>query len=528
MPGYNVSDIARQSCQNAPAAAARVALRFEGSEMTYGELGRRVDLLAAGLVRAGVRKGDRVAILLHNRLEFVEIFFAVARVGGVAVPINYLLTAPEIAYQFNDSGVRWVFVSSDLAERLPDRPAVDVEVCVIGLDGAPGAGHDYTTLFDEEAGLPEFGPVEAEDLVLLQYTSGTTGPPKAAGHTHGTVMWNSLHQIPDCGMTPDDVYLCLPALCWAAGLHDFTLATLWLGGTVVLHPSRGLKVEAVLDNLERHRVTLSLIVPSVLQLMVSSGELATRDLSSLRAIYSGSAPVPVALLEEAARLLPATRLLQAFGMSEFPTLMTVLDDEHAMAKVGSAGRPTIVTALKVVDVDGRECPPGTNGEIVVRSPATMVGYFGRDDANAQAFAGGWFHTGDLGHLDEDGFVYIAGRAKDMIISGGLNVYPAEIEAALQVHPSVVEVAVLGVQDAERGEAGLAVVVVDDTQDVTVDALRMHVRGHLASYKIPKHWVVREAALPRTASGKVAKPVLRADLPDLLALAGSAAPATTAI
>lgn len=524
MPGYNVSDIVRQSFQNAPAGASRVAVHFEDKQQTYGELADRVDALARGLVNAGLRKGDRAAVLLHNRLEFIEIFFALAKAGAVVVPINYLLTAPEIAYQFNDSEVRWLFVSAGLTDRVPQSSALKEPVTVIGLEGVADAQYEYEALLAPVDGVVEFGPVEAHELFLLQYTSGTTGAPKAAGHTHGTVLWNSIHQIPDCQLTADDVYLCLPALCWAAGLHDFTLATLWLGGTVVLHPSRGLSIEAVLESIARHKVTLTLIVPSVLQLVVSSDALPDHDLSSLRSIFSGSAPVPVALIQEAQRKLPQTQILQGYGMSEFPTLITVLDAVNAIDKIGSAGRPTLCTALKVVDPEtGADCVPGEVGEIVVRSPATMAGYVGRDEANAQAFAGGWFHTGDLGHQDEDGFLYIAGRAKDMIISGGLNVYPAEIEAALQEHEAIVESAVLGVDDAERGEVGLAVVVVAAGAHVTAEELHAHVRGRLAGYKTPKHWVLRENALPRTASGKVAKPVLRTDLAALMAAAGTESP-----
>jgi fatty-acyl-CoA synthase len=524
MPGYNVSDIVRQSFQNAPAGASRVAVHFEDKQQTYGELADRVEALARGLVRAGLRKGDRAAMLLHNRLEFIEIFFALAKAGAVVVPINYLLTAPEIAYQFNDSAVRWLFVSAALTDRVPQSSALNEPVTVIGLDGVADAQHDYEALLAPVDGVVDLPPVEADDLFLLQYTSGTTGAPKAAGHTHSTVLWNSMHQVPDCQISPDEVYLSLPALCWAAGLHDFLLATLWLGGTVVVHPSRGLSVDAVLASMARHKVTLTLIVPSVLQMVVSSESLPLHDLSSLRAIFSGSAPVPVALIQEAQGKLPQTQILQGYGMSEFPTLMTVLDAEHAIDKIGSAGRPTLCTALKVVDPDtGADCAPGTVGEIVVRSPATMTGYVGRDEANAQAFAGGWFHTGDLGHQDADGFIFIAGRAKDMIISGGLNVYPAEIEAALQEHQAILESAVLGIDDPERGEVGLAVVVVSGGAQVTADELHTHVRERLAGYKTPKYWVVREEALPRTASGKVAKPVLRTDLPALMASSATETP-----
>lgn len=520
MPSYSVSDIVRQSFQSSPAGASRVALRFEDQSKTYGELADRVETLARGLVAAGLCKGDRAAILLHNRIEFIEVFFALAKAGAVVVPINYLLTASEIAFQCNDSSVRWLFVSAGLADRVPERSSLEGPMTVIGLDGVDS---EYESILASAPDSVNFEPVEAEDLVLLQYTSGTTGAPKGAGHTHATVLWNSMHQIPDCQMTADEVYLSLPALCWAAGLHDFTLATLWLGGTVVLHPSRGLTVEAVLDSLERYAVTLTLIVPSVLQMLVTHDGLERRRLGRLRAIFSGSAPVPVALIEEAQRKLPHTKILQAYGMSEFPTLMTVLDAEHSVGKIGSAGRPTLVTALKVIDPEtGEDSPPGTVGEIVVRSPATTTGYVGRDEANAQAFAGGWFHTGDLGHQDADGFLYIAGRAKDMIISGGLNVYPAEIEAVLVEHDAVLEVAVVGVADEDRGEVGLAVVVVHAGAPLMADEFHQHVRERLAGYKTPKHWVVREAALPRTASGKVAKPVLRTDLPQLLLTAAEQA------
>jgi fatty-acyl-CoA synthase len=349
--------------------------------------------------------------------------------------------------------------------------------------------------------------VSDADVFLLQYTSGTTGFPKGAIHTHATVMWNSLHQLADFSLTRGDVYLCIPALCWAAGLHDFTLAVLWTGGTVVLRPSRGFEPREVLSTIEQHRVTITLFVPSVLR-MVLAHPMGDHDLSTLRLVLSGGEPVPVAALEEFSRRLPTCDLVQGYGMSEFPTLMTYLDRDYAVTKRGSAGRATRVAEIRVVDEEGKDLPPDEDGEIVVRSPATMIGYWERPDATAEVFAGGWFHTGDRGYLDEDGFLFIAGRTKDMMISGGLNVYPAEIERVIEAHPAVREVAVVGVPDDRYGEVGEAHVVVAEEATVTEAELEELARAELANYKVPRHWRLRTEPLPRTASGKLQKFELR--------------------
>lgn len=509
MATMSVADIPANAFQNRDDGSERIALRFLDETLTYAELNVQLDALAQGLVRAGMSKGDRVAIHLHNRLEFVVIFFAVARVGAVAVPINYLLSPAEIAYQFNDAGVSWAFTAANMKTGLPEPSQVEQEVRIVELDGDGTDGAiSYSSLIEASTDRVAYADISGEDPVLLQYTSGTTGFPKGATHTHNTVLWNTLHQVPDCALTEDEVYLSLPALCWAAGLHDFTLSVLWVGGTVVVHPSRGLDVTEVLRSLEKNRVTLVLVVPSVLQQMVESPEIDRRDLSFLRSVYTGSAPVPVEVLERAAQHLPEARMLQAYGMSEFPTLMTVLAPEFAMEKLGSAGRPTLCTMLRVVDAQGHDCGQGEPGEIVIKSPATMVGYFGRESANAEAFRDGWFHTGDLGHLDPDGFLYIAGRQKDMIISGGLNVYPAEVELALASHPGIAECAVVGTADPQRGEVGVAFVVARPGSELDPDELTTYARNKLAHYKVPRYWNVLSEQLPRTASGKVAKGVLR--------------------
>jgi fatty-acyl-CoA synthase len=502
MARYTVANLLRKNRSAALTNPGRLAVVMQDRSLTYDELDERSSRLASALAGRGFLRGDRVAVLLFNRVEYLEIFFAVAKLGGVIIPVNYLFKANEVAYLLEDSGATWLFVEPGLRNAVP--PA---KVTQISVGGADADSLDYDELV--AGGSPEAPdvPVDSGDIFLLQYTSGTTGFPKGATHTHDTVLWNSLHQVADFAMTRADVYLSIPALCWAAGLHDFTLASLWTGGTVVLHPSRTFDPEEVFRTIERHRVTISLFVPTVLRLVLAH-PLEGYDLSSLRAVLSGGEPVPVPVIEEFQQRLPTCDLIQGYGMSEFPTLMTFLDTEYAVAKRGSAGRATRITELRVIDADGRDVPAGEHGEIVVRSPATMVGYYGRPDATEATIVDGWLHTGDRGYVDEDGFLFIAGRTKDMIISGGLNVYPAEIERVIETHPAVKEVAVVGAPDEKYGEVGVAHVVIDDGSGLTEADLVSLARDHLANYKVPRRWVLRREPLPRTASGKVQKFELR--------------------
>jgi fatty-acyl-CoA synthase len=322
------------------------------------------------------------------------------------------------------------------------------------------------------------------------------------------VLWNTFHQIPDFGITAEDVYLVVPALCWAAGFHDLALATLWAGGRVVVHPSTGFDASSFLETVERERVTKTLLVPSVLKRVLGAPDFGQRDLSSLQLVISGGEPVPVPAIEEFARRLPGCTLAQVYGMSEFPTLMLLLDSSDAARKAGSTGKACRAAEIRVVDTDGRDVPPGTAGEIIVRSPACMTGYYGKADATKSILADGWLHTGDLATVDDDGYVFIAGRSKDMIITGGLNVYPAEVERVIASHEAVVEAAVVGVPDDRWGEIGCAFVTLAPGAALTADALGVWLRDQLASFKIPKRFQLGHEPLPRTASGKVQKYRLR--------------------
>jgi fatty-acyl-CoA synthase len=513
MSAYTVANLLRKNRSARAVNPQRRAVVFGDRVITYDELDLRTDRLASALAARGFVAGDRVAVLLLNRPEHLEVFFAVAKLGGVVVPVNYLFKAAEVEHLLRDSGARWAFVEERLWTAVRPLRAGRVDVTFVSLDATEPGTTAYEELLAAGSAAGVDVVVDADAPFVLQYTSGTTGFPKGATHTHGTVLWNALQQLADFGLSEDDVYLCIPALCWAAGMHSFTLSVLWAGGTVVLHPSRGFDPGEVCRTVERHGVTIMVLVPSVLR-MVLGHPLEEHELGSLRLAVSGGEPVPVPAIEELQRRLPTCDLVQGYGMTEFPTVMTFLAAAHAVAKRGSAGRAGTTTELRVLDDDGRDAEAGVHGEIVVRSPATMVGYHGRPDATAAAIVEGWFHTGDRGYLDDDGFLYIAGRSKDLIISGGLNVYPAEVERVLETHPAVREVAVVGAPDDRYGEVGVAHVVLEDGVGAPVVAqgeLEALARAELADFKVPRRFVLRQEPLPRTASGKVQKFELREPL-----------------
>ncbi|MEV6626316.1 AMP-binding protein [Amycolatopsis sp. NPDC051106] len=502
MDSYTVAELLRKPRLAGRVNERRIALTFEGRNVTYDELDERSGRLAAGLHAAGFRKGDRVGVLLHNRVEWVELFFAVAKLGGVVVPLNYLLKPAEVRYILDDCEASWVVYEQALGATADELRAGGHAARYVGIGGGPLAYEDLVA----EAGPPPEVPVSGDDLFLLQYTSGTTGVPKGAMHTHSTVLWNSFHQVVDHGVTADEVYLVVPALCWAAGFHDLALATLWRGGRVVLSPSTGFDPERFLATVARERVTSVLLVPTVLKRVLAHPGFGDHDLASVRLICSGGEPVPVTAIADARRRLPGCDLVQVYGMSEFPTMMLYLDAEHADAKAGSAGRACSAAEVRVVDEEGRDTPPGEVGEIVCRSPATMLGYYGQAAATADTLAGGWLRTGDLAHVDEDGFVFVSGRSKDMIITGGLNVYPAEVERVIAQHPAVLEAAVVGVADDDWGEIGVALVVLRD--ELSAAELTRFLKGELAGFKVPRRFAFTRAPLPRTTSGKVQKFLVR--------------------
>ena len=490
------------------------AVVFKEERVTYRQLRDRAYQLANVLLELGVRKGDRVAVLLRNCTEWFDIFFAVAGLGAVLVPVNFLLRSKEVEFIINDSGASVLLVGEDLLNLVDTgkggTPGLRDIICIGGKTLSPSI-LSYSVLVNQAKASPVFENVESEDLFLLQYTSGTTGFPKGAMHTQGTIAWNSFSQVGDFEITPREQCLCMPGLCWVAGFHDFTLATLWMGGTVVVMPSGGLEIGSLLELIEREKISLTLLVPTIVKQLIDYPGLSNYGLKSLKRVLTGAEPVPVTVIEAFHRLVPQTDLLQGYGLSEGPSIAAFLKKEDAIRKIGSAGKPTTNCEILIVDEFMNRVPPGEKGEIVIRSPATMKGYWNKPEATREVFAGGWMHTGDLAEYDDERYIYIRGRKKDMYISGGLNVYPAEIENIILKDPAVAEVAVIGVEDQRWGEVGFAVIVCKKGLSVDTEAVKALCSTELASYKVPKEYIIRLEPLPRTASGKVKKFALKKDI-----------------
>jgi fatty-acyl-CoA synthase len=505
--GFTVDSVLRRNLPSHGQDSGRVALVFEDQQVTFQQLDERATALASGLLEQGFRRGDKVCVLAFNRIEWFELLFALAKVGGVIVPVNYLLKPKEIAYIVKDSGARWLVGEDELWETVDAvRLESNTDLHLVSVGAEQSGAVPYEALC-RTAGPAPSDEQRADDLLLLQYTSGTTGFPKGAMHTHETVLWNSIHQIPDFGITRDDVHLVIPAMCWAAGFHSFTLAVLWAGGRVVINPSRGFSPEAFCATVERHGITKTILVPAVLRRILGYPDLEQHDLSSLNLALSGGEPVPVQLIEDWHRRVPTCALVQGYGMGEFPTLMLLLEPADAVRKAGAAGKSCLAARVRVVDAEFRDTPVDEVGEIVVLSPACTVGYFGSPHATAETYHNGWMRTGDLARVDDEGFVHIAGRAKELVIVGGLNVYPAEVERVLLDHDAVAEAAVVGVPDPQWGEVPEAVVVVKDGRSVSPVELEAHCRLDLANYKVPRRWNVRDEPLPRTTSGKIQRHVI---------------------
>ncbi|MGE0066680.1 MAG: class I adenylate-forming enzyme family protein [Solirubrobacterales bacterium] len=482
-----------------------IALAYCGEERSFAALHERSLRFAAGAAGAGVAPGDRVAVLLGNGHEWPEVFFGLAALGAVCVPVNVLLEPAEVAHVLADSDSRCLVVDPRIGGLLSELEAIPDLVITVGAVDR-GSATRILAYEDLMAAAPArlCGPT-LDELAILYYSSGTTGLPKAASHTHNGVLWNSFHQIPDLALGPEDVYLVVPSLSWAAGFHDVTLALLGLGGRSVMMPTGGATPERITATIEGSGATHALLVPTLLRQFLEAPQLLERlRLSTLRMVISGAEPVPRPTIEAIAAELPGCQVLQGYGLSEFPTVATILRPEEALDHAGSAGRPGSITELAVARDDGEIAAAG-EGEVLLRSYATMREYFRRPQETAAAFADGWLHTGDLGAVDEEGFLTITGRKKDMIISGGLNVYPKEVEDVIYRVEGVVEASVVGVADPRWGEATVAIVV---GAGVDPAAVERECAQRLASYKRPRKVIVRTEPLPRNPIGKVLKRELR--------------------
>ena len=475
----------------------RTALIHGDTTFTYAELHTRVTRLAHALRARGIRRGDRVAYLGPNHPSYLETLFAAGSLGAVFVPLNTRLAGPEIGYQLSDSGARALVYGPSHAGLVAGLPgSTDVRTYV-------EVGAEYEQLLAESAAEPIDEPVTADDTCIIMYTSGTTGRPKGAMLTHGNLTWNAINVLVDTDLIADERALVSAPLFHTAGLNMLTLPVLLKGGTCVL--VEAFEPNATFDLIEQHRITFMFGVPTMFEQVARHPRWADADLSSLRILTCGGSPVSTPLI--AAYQERGLTFLQGYGMTEASPGTLFLDAEHAIGKAGSAGVPHFFSDVRVVRPDLAPVDVGETGEVVLRGPHVMPGYWGLPEETAASFADGWFRSGDAARVDEDGYVFIVDRIKDMIISGGENIYPAEIEDLLLGHPDIAECAVIGVPDDKWGEVPRAVVVPREGSAPDPDEVLASLAGRLAKYKIPKSVVIADG-LPRTASGKLLKSRVR--------------------
>ncbi|MFV0644301.1 MAG: acyl-CoA synthetase [Sphingomonadaceae bacterium] len=475
----------------------------------WRETGDRVERFAAMLRRHGVKPGDRVAILALNGDHYLDYFCGTFWAGGVINPVNLRWSDNEIAYSLDDCDTRILIVDEAHLSRVPGiRNAASGVETIIAIGGGDGC-------LDYEKELAAVDPAEeilrsGDDLAAILYTGGTTGRPKGVMLTHRCLMASALGYVgaQDCAPGASMMHT---APLFHVGAISGLLASMLRRSVHVFVPA--FAAGPVLEEIARNQVTDIFLVPTMIQALLDHEEFASSDLSSIERIIYGGAPMPGALQDRVRKSMPESGFVQAYGMTELSPVATLLSPaEHCYQSASSdraksAGRATVTVELKIVDSDDREVPVGATGEIVVRGESVMVGYWNRPEETAEALRGGWMHTGDVGRLDADGYLYVVDRLKDMIVSGGENIYSIEVEGALATHPDVSQVAVIGRQDPHWGEAVHAVIVPESGAEPDEESLKAHCRAQIAAYKCPRSFEFRDS-MPLSAAGKILKSELR--------------------
>jgi fatty-acyl-CoA synthase len=486
------------------------ALRFLGRTTTWGGLDRRVTALAGALSRRGVEFGDRVLILMLNRTEFIESFLAINKLGAIAVPVNFRMTPSEIAFLVSDCQARVVITEEVLSKVATAVRGIAATLKTVVVAGA-GTDDEVIGYDDLLAEGHEPKPVDIPDdsPALIMYTSGTTGRPKGAVLTHNNIAGQAMANL--FTISPDinnDVGFVGVPLFHIAGIGNM-ISGLQLGLPTVVYPLGAFDPGVLLDVLEAEKVTSMFLVPAQWQAVCAEQSANPRKLH-LRVLSWGAAPAPDTLLRDMSETFPGAQIYAAFGQTEMSPVTCMLLAQDAIRKLGSVGKVIPTVAARVVDENMNDVPVGQVGEIVYRAPTLMAGYWNNSKATAEAFEGGWFHSGDLVRCDDEGYVWVVDRKKDMIISGGENIYCAEVENVLAGHPAIAEVAVIGRRDEKWGEVPVAVVALGAVTQADLDLgdLDEFLTERLARYKHPKALEIVDA-LPRNPAGKVLKTELRA-------------------
>jgi fatty-acyl-CoA synthase len=489
-----------------------------GRRFSYAQFDARISRLATHLRdRLRIKRGDRVAVLAMNTSDMLEVQFACGRLGAVFLPLNTRLTVPELQYIVGDAGPKLMIHDAELAEvaltvaRLCNVPSS----LLLGPDGS------YEAAIATSLPLDEAEIVTLDDISTIMYTSGTTGQPKGAIITHGMTFWNCVNLGGPAYISPSSVLLTVLPLFHTGGLNCYTNPVLHAGGTVLIMRAFDPALALQLISDPSHRINVFFGVPSIYQFMAQHPAFASSDFSRLVIGGVGGAPMPVPLLKVWEQR--GVALQQGYGMTETSPAVLTLDREDAVRKAGSSGKPVLHTEVRIVRPDGSDAGVGELGELWVKGPNVTPGYWNRPDANASSFTDGWLHTGDAARIDEEGFYTIVDRWKDMYISGGENVYPAEVENVLHQLTAIAEAAVIGIPSEQWGETGMAIVAVKPGHGITEAEIHAHCAANLARFKCPR--LIRFVdALPRNATGKIHKPTLRKNFgsPDAVDIARSVA------
>jgi long-chain acyl-CoA synthetase len=505
-----VGNILRRSAANFP---EKTALVFEDRRTTYRELDRRVNRVANGLLLAGLRKGDRVAVLLHNGPEFIELYFACARSGAIFVPLNNLLKARELVQIFEYIRPRFLILDDDfrgLAQTiLPDLSFLEFP---ISLRGETPSFRSYDALVETGREQEPEVPLADSDLISIFLTSGTTGRPKGVMRTHGHDGVNMMSCALEMGIRYDDRALLLFPFYHVTFVDN--LRHLLMSNTIVIRKEGSFDPQAVLELLSREKITICQFVPTMINALLQMDSLEAFDLSRFRLLPYAASPMPVELLKRAMKKFPC-QFMQMYGQTETgPATTTLRPEDHRLegseaqlARLASAGRPVVDYEVRIVTEEGREVEIGEVGEIIVRSEAMTIGYWELPEETARVIRDGWLYTGDYGRFDEAKYVFIVDRKNDMIISGGKNIYPREIEEVIYTHEAVLEAAVVGIPDDYWGESVKALVVLKPGRQATEEEIIALCKKNLASYKKPKSVEFR-SQLPKSPTGKLLKRIIR--------------------
>ncbi|WP_044894655.1 class I adenylate-forming enzyme family protein [Bacillus alveayuensis] len=496
----------------------KIAVVFEGKSVTYRELLKSANRVARALIRCGVKPDTRVALLMSNCLEYVMSDMGIIQAGAAKVPLNDMLGEKEISYILKDSNAEVVIVGRNFFDVLnkikDDLPELKK---IVGIAPAEQCPDGFISWEDFQANEPETDvdvKVSTNNLALIIYTGGTTGLPKGVVHTQENIVINLFSHIIELGLQDDERILLTSPLPHSAG---FILSAGLIKGAVNFI-ERKFDPQGVLDHLEKNRITLTFMVPTMIYRVMDQIQGREYDFSSLRTILYGAAPITVERLKQGLEIFGPV-FTQLFGQSEAPNFITRLKkSDHTMdpsyeRRLRSCGQPVAMAQVKIVDEAGNEVPRGEEGEIVAWTPYNMIGYHKQPDKTAETLKDGWLHTGDVGMMDEDGYVYLLDRKKDMIITGGMNVYTTEVENAIQKHPGVSQVAVIGVPHPYWGEAVMAIIVPKEDQSLTEESIRELCAKELSKYKRPKE-IRFVDALPLTPYGKIDKKALRKPYWDL--------------